>query len=165
MIKLILILICLSPLCVLAQKDRQVFTNDSFSTSVWKDSLRGKYILTIRDDNLNDTIARIEDQGFSTKSLFRNDTLCSILLTGNSCDWIASFWIYKKGAQYWEPIDSEGWSNCPTNWKRSESFEISQIGLLELEVITTTRWVSGAVDVVKEQYHYDGNKRHNWLKN
>lgn len=163
--RVIVVLLCFLPFCLLAQTNRQAFTNDSLITSVWKDSFQGRNILIVTDDNLNDTIVWMDDPGYNTKSVFRNDTLCSILFTGNTCEKNFSFDIYKKGTQYWQYIDGSFWDNCPTNWKKCESFEISQLGLLDLEVITTTRWVSGAVDVVKEQYHYDGNKRQNWLKN
>lgn len=156
--KLFIYLICLAPFYALTQNERHVFTDDSLNISVQKDSLSGKYVLWIMDNNTNDTIAGLIDNWDSkVKSVFKNDTLCSILLESNYCDEVASFWVFKKGSQSWGFLKATTWQNCPTNWKRSDAYQFFQRDLLNLEVVVNTKRLGKPEEIEKLEYHYAGN--------
>ncbi len=153
-------LLCLAPFCAFAQNQRLRFSNDSLNISVRKDSLPGRFVLLILDNTTNDTIAGLVDNWDSkVKSVFKNDTLCSILLESNACDQVASFWMFKKGGQSWDLLKNESWQNCPTNWTRSVTYRFFQRDLLNLELVENTKRSGKPEEVTKLEYRYDGNGR------
>lgn len=154
--KLFTCLLCLAPFCTFAQNGRLIFSNDSLNISVRKDSLPGQNVLFILDNTTNDTIAGLADNWDSkVKSVFKNDTFCSILLESNMCDQVASFWIFKKSGQSWGLLKNASWQNCPSAWTKS-AIRFFQKDLLNLEVVVNTKR-SGKTEEVSKLYRYDGN--------
>lgn len=159
--KLFTCLLCLAPFCTFAQNGRLIFSNDSLNVSVRKDSLPGflpgEFVLFILDNTTNDTIVGLVDNWDSkVKSVFKNDTLCSILLESNDCQWRASFSIFKKSGQSWKILKYEHWQNC-TDWIMFYNFRFFQKDLLNLEVVLTSKRAGKLKEVSKKEYRYDGN--------